>query len=519
MTVHISPRHKAVVAPVTDALRNLFPDAPVMMHNGVDHIIIPHLPRETFLMQKHGLDVPAPILSHYDWPGNHPPFEVQKKTCALITQNPRAYVLNGMGTGKTRAALWAWDYLRSNGLLNKLLVVAPLSTLTFVWAREVFSTLPHCSVEVLHGPKKKRLERLADPDVDVFVINHDGIKTIAKELEARKDIDALVIDELAVYRNNKAARTKYMRNFVKPMKWVVGMTGSPMPNAPTDVWAQASIVTPDTVPKYYKRFEDELMYKVSTFKMLPKHDAVEKAFAVMQPSVRFTLDDVLELPDVVTRYVDVDMGSKQANIYKELSLHCHALVDGKEITAANAGAALSKLLQISLGWVYSKDRGIVPLDNNERVTALIDNINASDNKVLAFAPFKHALAGISEALDKEKIPHEVVSGDTPATRRSEVFNLFQNTDKYKVLVAHPQCLAHGITLTVADTVIWVSPITSLEIYEQANHRIRRVGQKNKQLLLHLQATPVERKIYTMLREKRNVQGRFLELMEAATKDE
>ena len=179
---------------------------------------------------------------------------------------------------------------------------------------------------------------------------------------------------------------------------------------------------------------------------------------------------------------------------------------------------MMKLLQVSTGWVYSSDGTTVPLDNDKRVEALVDAINATDRKVLVFVPFKHALDGISKALTAEGIEHAVVSGDTPANERANVFHLFQNTSKYRVIAAHPQCLAHGITLTAADSIIWFAPVTSLEIYDQANHRIRRVGQQHKQLVLHLQATPVERRIYTMLKRKQRVQDKLLELFEEASKE-
>jgi SNF2 family DNA or RNA helicase len=516
--VHVSPKHKAVGVLFSPEVRNLFPSATEIDYRGSRHLIVPHAPVETFLLRKLGYDVPAPILTHYEWPGNLPPFDVQSKTCALLTMNPRAYVLNGMGTGKTRAALWAWDYLRGNGLAGKLLIVAPLSTLTFVWAREIFATLPARKCVVVHGTKAKRLEKLADPDAEIFIINHDGIKTITTELEAVPDLDALVIDELAAYRNGGAARTKHMRAMAAKMKWVWGMTGSPIPNSPTDAWAQATIVTPDTVPKYFGRFRDSLMLKVNQFKWMAKTDAVDRAFEALQPAVRFTLDDVLELPEMVERFVDVPMGKVQSKVYKDMADKCYAAIQSEEITAANAGAVMMKLLQVSTGWVYTAEHKVVALDNEARIEALMDAINATDRKVLVFAPFKHALEGISAALTSEGIEHESVSGDTPAARRSEIFHLFQNTNKYRVLPAHPQCLAHGITLTAADTIIWFAPVTSLEIYDQANHRIRRVGQKNKQLVLHLQSTPVEKKIYAMLQQKQNVQGRLLELFATASKE-
>jgi SNF2 family DNA or RNA helicase len=275
-------------------------------------------------------------------------------------------------------------------------------------------------------------------------------------------------------------------------------------------------VTPTRVPKFFGRYREDLMTKATAFKWVPKHDAVDKAFATLQPAVRFTLDDVTELPECVERTVDVEMGPKQEKIYKALKAQCYAAVQSQEITAANAGAVMMKLLQVSTGWVYDKNRNIVSLDNNKRLEALVDAINATDRKVLVFAPFKHALGGISAALTSESIEHACVDGDTPAGERAQVFNLFQNTQKYRVIVAHPQCLAHGITLTAADTVIWFAPVTSLEIYDQANHRIRRVGQHHKQLVLHLQSTPVEKRIYTMLQQKQNVQSKLLRLFEEHT---
>jgi len=463
-----------------------------------------------------GYDVPSPILTHYDWNGGKP-FLSQRSTAAMLSLEQRAFVLNGMGTGKTKAALWAFDYLRSNGVCGKMLVSAPLSTLTFTWAKEIFATVPHYKCAVLHGTRNKRLE-LLESDADIYIINHDGHRVILNELIERKDINVLVIDELAVFRNGMASRNKAMKRLTDRMDWVWGMTGSPIPTSPTDAWAQARLITPNRVPKYFGRFREELMLKNGPFKWIPKSDAVEKAFAALQPAVRFTLDDVVELPESIERYIDIAMGPKQEKIYRALMTQCYVAVQNHEITAANAGAVMMKLLQVSTGWVYSKHRDIVTLDNGARLQTLLDSIESTDRKVLVFAPFKHALAGISAALTFGGYEHAVIDGDTPATKRAETFNLFQNTDKYRVLLAHPQCLAHGITLTAADTVIWFAPVMSLEIYDQANHRIRRVGQTHKQLILHLQSTPVEKKIYKMLQNKQKVQDKLLKLFEDDTLD-
>jgi hypothetical protein len=440
------------------------------------------------------------------------------KYCFMV---PSTFLLlrrNGMifatgNTGKTKAALWSWDYLRKHGEAKKLIVAAPLSTLNFTWGREVFQTLPGVKVITLHGTKKKRLEKLADTDYDVYVINHDGLKVIADELLKRDDIDTIIFDELAVYRNGQSARTKIASKIAEKMKWAWGMTGSPTPNSPTDAWAQCRLLTPHMVPKYFNRFRDSVMNKVSQFRWVPKHDAVDTVFAAMQPAVRYTLDDVVELPDLVERTIDIEMGPKQKKVYAQMEQHAHLLIEQKEITAMNAGAVLSKLLQISTGYIYARDGEVVALDNDERMTALVDSVNSTNNKVIVFVPFVHALRGIKERLTSEGYDVESVSGATNKTERDRIFNVFQNTENVKVLVAHPQCMAHGLTLTAADTIIWFAPMPDLEIFEQANARIRRIGQKHKQQVLMFQATPAEKRMYAKLRTKQKVQNMLLELFE------
>lgn len=514
MPVTVSRAHKALVVPSSPGLDQLFPSAPSLPDGNK---VLPHDMRTMKLLQHLGFrNIPNPMLLHYDWRGGKP-FDVQRATCKMLTENPHAYVLNHMGTGKTKAALWAWDYLYNSGMAGKLLVVAPLSTLNFVWAREVFCTLPGRRVLVLHGTRQERLDRLAQ-DADIYVINHDGLKVIESELRARADITALVLDELAVYRNN-SDRSKRMRKFAARFVIVWGMTGAPMPNEPTDVWGQCMIVTPkqNGLPASQRWARSMLMQPTaSPYIWLPRPDAVDTAFKWMQPAVRFALDDVIELPPMIPRMIDVELTVPQKKVYDKIRRECQALISQHVINAVNAGAAMSKLLQVAGGWVYTTAPDFIRIDASPRVVALVDLIQSAEHKVIVFIPFRHAIEGISAILDMKQIAieHCVVHGDV--RKREEIFTLFQQTQKYKVMLAHPGCISHGLTLTAADTVIWYLPITSLETYDQANARIRRVGQAHKQQLLHLQSTPVEKRIYRMLQGKQEIQGKLLDLFEEAT---
>ena len=479
-----------------------------------DRLHVKHTPGTTVLLRTLGINLPPAVTAHYKWSGNDTPFDIQRKTAELLTENPRAYVLSSFGTGKTKAALWSFDYLRSIRAVRRMLIVAPLSTLRFVWGREVFETTPHLKVNILHGDRDTRLRLLTDL-ADVYVINPDGLGMIIDLVMKRNDIDVICIDELAMYRNN-TKRTKLLRRMArnKPVVW--GMTGAPTPNAPTDVYNQAQIITPHTCSMSFIRFRDTMMVKVNDYKWVPRKGAIEKAMDVLRPHVRFTLDDVVELPDFVSRYHEVEMSPMQKLAYEEIRKHCYSAIRSKEITVANAAVALVKLLQISMGWVYSSDMSILDLQPAARLEALVDLIDAADHKVLVFVPYKHAMAGVMQALQANGIEAALVSGDTPAKARAEIFNLFQNTVKYKALVAHHAVLAHGLTLTSANTVIWYGPITSLELYDQSNARIRRVGQMHHQLFIHMFSTPVEKRVYNLLINKIDAQDQLLQLLEQAT---
>jgi SNF2 family DNA or RNA helicase len=112
-----------------------------------------------------------------------------------------------------------------------------------------------------------------------------------------------------------------------------------------------------------------------------------------------------------------------------------------------------------------------------------------------------------------KVDCSLVHGGTNKKHRDQIFAAFQTSDSPRVIVAHPQCMAHGLTLTSASTIIWFTPTTSLEIYEQANARITRPGQKHKALIIHLQSTAIERKIYKRLQKKASLQGALLDMFD------
>lgn len=490
----------------------VIPTAKTFVYKGVELVAVPHRDDETRVLRNLGFEVPAPIEHYYRWPGQYQPFKAQLVTSSFLTQNPKAFVLNDMGTGKTLATLWAFDYLRTIGKASKALIISPLSTLERTWADEVFQHFPHLSVGVLYGTKTRRLKMLAD-DYDIYLINHDGIKTIEKELIERKDIDTIVVDEVASFRNSSTTRWKTLRKITQDRPRIWGLTGTPIPNLPTDAWAQCRLISPGRVPTYFGQFRDAVMKQLGPFKWVPRDNATEIVADAMQPSIRFSRDQCVDLPPCQYIERSVPLTAEQAKAYKEMAARLRMEFAAQQVTAVNEAVKMQKLVQIACGVVYDGDGNEVILPNDHRIDVVREVIEESGTKTIVFVPFKGVLRHVAEQLSKD-FTVEMISGETPAAQRADIFGAFQRSKDPKVLVAQPAAMSHGLTLTAASTVIWYAPVTSNEVYQQANARITRPGQKHSQLIVNIESTEVERRIYHRLRMKQSMQGLLLETVRA-----
>jgi len=519
--VLVLPQKKALVVKSRDPdqLLALIPTARPLVVKGQKLVAVPHRLDETRVLQNMGMSPPSPIRYHYEWSGQYKPFTAQMDTAEFLTLHPRAYVLNEMGTGKTMAALWAYDYLRSIGKVNKVLVYCPLSTMERTWADEIFRHFPHLDYVVVHGDRKRR-QKLIQQNAHVYIINHDGLDIISEQLKDRSDIDLVIVDEIAqAGRNASTDRWRTLNTVVNLQlggaRWCWGVTGTPTPNAPTDAWAQCRLVTPSTVPKYFGRFKDAVMKQVNQFLWVPRPNAMEHVHSVMQPSIRFSRAECVDLPPCVFQTRQVELSAKQAKAYKEMLNRLKAEVDGGEVLAVNEAVKTAKLVQIACGVAYDNDGEEIVLDASKRLEVTREIISEAEGKVIVFAPFVSAVKYVADHLKLCGISAETIYGEVPKHERDRIFGAFQNLDEPRVIVAQPAAMSHGLTLTAADTIIWYAPIFSNDIYDQACARITRPGQKRAQLIVNIEGSPVERLMYNRLQHKQKMQGILLTMVEDA----
>lgn len=495
----------------------VIPTAKQFKHDGEDLVVVKHGIEECVVLRNLGFKITSPILYDYEFPRKpeiEKPFDAQIQTAAFLTLNPRAFVLSEMGTGKTLASLWAADYLMRQGFVKKCLIVSTLSSLTRVWADEIMENLPDRDYAVLHNTREKRLA-LLEQDVDFYIINHDGIGIVEAALAKRPDIDLVIVDEVATFRNANTKGWKTLNRIVAPRPRLWAMTGTPTPQAPSDAYGQVKLVSPQNVPRYFSAFKDQVMRQVSPFRWVPRDGATETVFNVMQPAIRYERKDIYDLPPCMYETRTAAFTPDQTRMYKEMMSELVTLYASNQITAANDAVAASKLLQVACGVVYAPDKSRIAVPCEPRIALVKELIEQSTAKVLVFCPFKSVAEMLRDELEKD-FKVAMVHGGVAQKDRNDIFYRFQKTDTLDVIVAHPETMSHSLTLVAANMIIWYSPSYSNEIYEQANARITRPGQKNKQFIVHIEGCEFERRVYKKLRERKAMQGTLLDLVKHNT---
>jgi len=435
----------------------------------------------------------------YKWPRpmGFTPFDHQRETASFLTDNSRAFCFNEQGTGKTASVIWAADYLMKAGIIKRVLVVCPLSIMQSAWQNDLFKFAVHRTVDVAYGSAEKR-NKIANSTAEFVIINYDGLPAIAESAINNKMFDLVVIDEANAYKNVQTKRWKLMRKLITPDTWLWMLTGTPAAQSPVDAYGLGKLCVPQRAPRFFGDYRESVMQALGPFRWIPRPNSEKIVFEMLQPAIRFEKSQCLDLPDVTFVTRQAPLTAQQRKYYKELKDQMLMEAAGEEISSVNAAAKMNKLLQISCGSVYTDSGAVVDFDVSNRLAIVEEVINESSHKVLVFAPFRHTIALLQEYLVKAGIDCTIIDGSVTVRNRTEIFKRFQESKNLKALIIQPQAAAHGVTLTAADTIIWYAPVTSTETYLQANARIDRPGQRNPMTVVHIEGSPVERKLYFML---------------------
>jgi len=450
-------------------------------------------------------------VEKYDWPRppGLEPFAHQKVTSEFLATKRKAFCFNEQGTGKTASVIWAVDYLMKLGVLRRVLIACPLSVMRSAWQEDFFKFAMHRSIDIAYGAADKR-KKIINGMAEVIIINFDGIGIVKKEVAAA-GCDLFVIDEASAYKNAQTKRWKDLRDVMRSVKGLWMLTGTPAAQSPVDAYGLAKLINPINTPRFFGQFRDMVMDKTSIYRWTPKIGADRIIHTLLQPAIRFEKHQCLDLPPLT--YVDREapLSPQQRAYYNMLKKQMMIQADNEDVTAVNAAVQINKLLQISGGAVYTDNKEVLEFDVSGRLNVVKEVIEESSHKTLVFVPFTHTIQILKQFLDKHNISNEIINGATTVSKRSDIIMEFQKHTNPRVLIIQPKAASHGLTLTAADTIIWYAPVTSVETYLQANARIDRPGQTNSMTVVHIKGSPVEARVYKLLRTNMEQHEKIIDL--------
>ncbi len=417
------------------------------------------------------------------------PYQHQSAGIEWILKRPACALLWGMGTGKTVTTLTAVDLLLHDCLEDgPVLVIAPKRVAENTWSKECqkWPHLQHLRIRKIMGTAPERLEAVRSvfegPFADIYVINRENVVWLVDILQNRWPFKIVVIDELSSFKSNQAKRWKALRRVRGRIRRIIGLTGTPRPNGIEDLWAELYLLDQGerlgkTLGAFRSRYlVPDKMNGHIVYSYRPKDGAEAEVYdrlADICMSIR--KEEVLTLPG--QEYIDIELEPSPALLkqYKKFErdkvLDC--LDEEGEIVAGTAASLTNKLLQFANGAIYDMD-GTAHWVHNIKLDALEEMVEAAGgDPVLVLYAYKHDADRIRERINCRPLD---TPEDIDAWNRGEI----------PVALAHPASIGHGLNLQDGGhIIIWYGLTWSLELYQQANERLNRPGQKNVCQVYHL----------------------------------
>lgn len=439
------------------------------------------------------------------------PHNYQAYSTDFIINHKAAGLFLEQGLGKTVITLTAiWILLYDYFDATKVLVIAPLRVARDTWSRECekWEHLRGLSISKVLGSERERKMALYQK-ADIYVINRENVEWLIKNKEW--DFDTVIIDELSSFKSPSSKRFRALKKVRHKIKRIVGLTGTPAPNGLLDIWSQIYLLDGGerlgrTYSGYRSRYFHPQKYVnggIPTDYQI-NEDAEEKIYEkISDICISMKALEYLKMPECIFNKVPIELDEKEMKLYRQLERDLLLPLDDSEVDAVNAAVLSNKLLQMAGGAVYD-EFGDVKTIHDKKLDALEDLIEAANGKpVLVYYGFKHERDRIKNRFDVGEIN---TSEDIAKWNRGEM----------QIALCHPASTGHGLNLQDGGcTIIWFSMTWSLELYQQANARLWRQGQKQTVVIHHIIAkNTIDERVMVALENKDTSQAALIEAVRA-----
>lgn len=401
-------------------------------------------------------------------------FDYQKHGVHYMSNVIKCINADDMGLGKTLQALATIDQLKA----SMVLVVCP-NTLKLNWYAETLKWL-QIEATVLGGGSKKHVD-----GEGIYIVNYESVwdrktKSLKKEFEC--DWKVTIFDEAHRLKSRKANQTKACKKIRSERTYL--LTGTPIENRPDEVWSLLNMLYPKTFNSYW-RFVEQWCSMKDTYIGRGKpiqtitgcSDAKGLNDLLLPIMLRRRKEDVLnELPEKIHMNIPVELSKADRKIYDEVEADLISQLPSGEIVATpNVLTQSIRLRQIAISHKLL-DTELNKL-KSAKIEALMDFIedNKDSHKIVVFTQFRAAIEVIKHRY-KGRILE--IHGGIKQEQRAKNIEKFQNDETCRVMLCTIQAAGTGITLTAADTVVFLDKHYNPQINKQCEDRCYRIGQKN-----------------------------------------
>lgn len=386
------------------------------------------------------------------------------------------------GLGKTVITLTAVNDLRFNRwAVSRCLVVAPKKVAEATWTREAekWDHLKHLRIIPVLGSAQRRIRALNTPG-DVWVVNRENVPWLAEYYRNTWPFDMVVLDESSSFKNPQSKRFKALKMVRGHIRRLVELTGTPAPNGLEDLYAQIYLLdTGERLGRTVSSFRETFMvqdysHPGQQYRAYSLQDGAELRIqrAIADICVSMKAEDYLELPEFIEDVVPVVLDAKARKAYDKLEREMLLEVDEQTITAGSAAVLNGKLLQLCSGAVYDTEGRVVPV-HDCKVEAFLEVVEQLHGEhALVFYWFQHERDRLLAALEGSGLRVRVYRGPED--------EMAWNAGQVDLLLAHPASCGYGLNLQDGGHhAVWFGyPNWALELFQQANKRLHRQGQKH-----------------------------------------
>lgn len=412
------------------------------------------------------------------------PHKYQEYATQRIIDSKASALFLDCGLGKTVITLTAIKRLKyERWEARKVLIIAPKTVAEDTWQSEAqkWDHLHGLRFSTVLGTAAQR-EAALRARADIYVINRENTAWLVKHLGNKWDFDTVVLDESTSFKSHTSQRFKAIKAVRPKIKRIIELTGTPNPHGFMDLWAQIFLLDQGqrlgrTITAYRDAyFLPDKRNGAMVYSYRPKVGA-EKAITerISDLAVSMKAEDYLTLPELIEHDVPVVLDRAAQLAYDRLERDALLEIDADTVTAANAAALSSKLLQLCAGAVYTEpdtpdgDRGVMHVHDCklEALKELLEQIG-----------HEHAVVCYGFVHDKERILEALHgSGKTVRVYSGAADKDAWNAGTIDVLLIHPSSCGYGLNLQQGGHhIIWFTPTWNLEEYIQATARLHRQGQ-------------------------------------------